>query len=46
MKYVKFTYVDAKTDICVNKTPARNGPKFPEIKGLAIFIFCGAQLSD
>jgi hypothetical protein len=34
MKYIKFTYVDAQTNICVNKAPARNGPKFPEIKGL------------
>ena len=34
MKYIKFTYVDAQTNICVNKAPAKNGPKFPEIKGL------------
>lgn len=34
MKYIKFTYVDAQTNICVDKAPARNGPKFPEIKGL------------
>jgi hypothetical protein len=34
MKYIKFTYVDAQTNICVNKAQARNGPKFPEIKGL------------
>jgi hypothetical protein len=34
MKYIKFTYVDAQTGICVNKAPTRNGPKFPEVKGL------------
>jgi hypothetical protein len=34
MKFVKYTYVDAQTNVCVNKAPARNGPKEPEIKGL------------
>jgi hypothetical protein len=34
MRYIKFTYVDAQTGICVNKAPTRNGPKFPEVKGL------------
>jgi hypothetical protein len=34
MKFIKYTYVDAQTNVCVNKAPARNGPKEPEIKGL------------
>jgi hypothetical protein len=38
MKYLKFTYVDAQTNIRVDKAPARNGPKFPEIKGLQYFF--------
>lgn len=42
MKHVKFTYVDAQTNICVNKAPARNGPKFPEIKGLQ-FVFAAER---
>lgn len=42
MKHVKFTYVDAQTNICVNKAPARNGPKFPELKGLQ-FVFAAER---
>lgn len=42
MKYIKYTYVDAQTNICVNKAPARNGPKHPNIKGLQ-FIFAAER---
>lgn len=42
MKHIKFTYVDAQTNICVNKAPARNGPKFPELKGLQ-FVFAAER---
>jgi hypothetical protein len=42
MKYIKYTYVDAQTNVCVNKAPARNGPKEPEIKGLQ-FIFAAER---
>lgn len=34
MKFLKFTYVDAVTEISVATEPARNGPKFPEVAGL------------
>ena len=34
MKYIKFTYVDAVTGISVAKTPAINGPVFPQVDGL------------
>lgn len=34
MKYIKFTYVDAITNISIVSEPAINGPKFPEIVGL------------
>jgi hypothetical protein len=34
MKYLKFTYVDAVTEISVAAEPARNGPKFPPVQGL------------
>jgi hypothetical protein len=44
MKYIKFTYVDAQTNICVNKAPAKNGPKFPEIKGLQ-YLFSAESVS-
>lgn len=30
MKYVKFTYVDAKTNIPVSEMPAKHGPKIPD----------------
>lgn len=42
MKFIKYTYVDAQTNICVNKAPAKNGPKEPEIKGLQ-FIFAAER---
>lgn len=42
MKYIKFTYVDAQTNVCVNKAPTKNGPKFPEIKGLH-FVFAAER---
>lgn len=42
MKYIKYTYVDAQTNVCVNKAPAKNGPKFPEIKGLQ-FVFAAER---
>jgi hypothetical protein len=42
MKFVKYTYVDAQTNVCVNKAPARSGPKEPEIKGLK-FIFAAER---
>lgn len=35
MKYISFTYVDSVTGISVAKRPAENGPKFPDIDGLA-----------
>jgi hypothetical protein len=38
MKYIKYTYIDAKTNICANKEPLKNGPKEPEIKGL-LYLF-------
>lgn len=34
MKYLKFTYVDAKTGISIAAEPARNGPVFPPVDGL------------
>ena len=34
MKYLKFTYVDAITNISVAKAHAANGPKFPAVEGL------------
>jgi hypothetical protein len=42
MKYIKFTYVDARTNVCVDKAPAKNGPKEPEIKGLQ-FVFAAER---
>jgi hypothetical protein len=42
MKYIKYTYVDAQTNVCVNKAPAKNGPKDPEIKGLQ-FVFAAER---
>lgn len=42
MKYIKYTYVDAKTEICIDKEPAKNGPKHPNIKGLQ-FIFAAER---
>lgn len=42
MKFIKYTYVDAQTNVCVNKAPAKNGPKFPEIKGLQ-FVFAAER---
>lgn len=42
MKFIKFTYVDAKTNICVTKEPAKNGPKFPDVNGLQ-FIFAAER---
>lgn len=38
MKYLKFTHVDAITGISVAHAPARNGPTFPDVKGLQ-FVF-------
>ena len=35
MKFIKFTYVDALTGIGVDKEPAKNGPVFPKVEGLA-----------
>ena len=35
MKYIKFTHVDAVTEISVIKEPAQNGPVLPNIEGLA-----------
>jgi hypothetical protein len=46
MKYIKFTYVDAQTNICVNKAPARNGPKFPEIKVCSICFLRSATIQS
>lgn len=34
MKYLKFTYVDAKTGISIASEPAANGPVFPDVAGL------------
>jgi hypothetical protein len=42
MKFIKYTYVDAQTSVCVNKAPAKNGPKEPEIKGLQ-FVFAAER---
>ena len=42
MKFIKYTYVDAQTNVCVNKAPAKNGPKEPEIKGLQ-FVFAAER---
>jgi hypothetical protein len=42
MKYIKFTYVDAQTNVCVNKAPAKNGPKEPQIEGLR-FVFAAER---
>jgi hypothetical protein len=35
MKHLKFTYVDAVTGVPVTDAPAENGPKFPDVDGLA-----------
>lgn len=35
MKYIQFTHVDAVTGISVESEPAANGPKFPNVAGLA-----------
>jgi hypothetical protein len=42
MKFIKYTYVDAQTNVCVNKAPAKNGPKEPDIKGLQ-FVFAAER---
>jgi hypothetical protein len=42
MKFIKYTYVDSKTNVCVDKEPARNGPKHPNIKGLQ-FVFAAKR---
>jgi hypothetical protein len=42
MKYIKYTYVDAKTEICITKEPAKNGPKHPNINGLR-FVFAAER---
>ena len=34
MQYIKFTYVDAITNVSVAKQPATNGPVFPPVAGL------------
>lgn len=38
MKYIKFTYVDAKTGIPGDQEPMKNGPAFPPISDL-VFKF-------
>lgn len=38
MKYLKFTYVDAVTEISVAAHPAQNGHKFPPVVGLTFAI--------
>jgi hypothetical protein len=42
MKFIKYTYVDAQTKICVSKALAKNGPKEPDIKKLK-FIFAAER---
>ena len=34
MKYIKFTYVDSITGISITRSPATNGPSFPNVTGL------------
>lgn len=34
MKTIKFTYVDSVTGVSVATAPAKNGPVFPDVKGL------------
>lgn len=35
MRYLKYTYVDAITGVAITQTPASNGPKPPDVPGLA-----------
>ncbi len=38
MQYIKFTHIDAKTNIPATDAPMRHGPKMPEVEGL-VFSF-------
>jgi len=38
MKYIRFTQVDAKTKISINRQTSKEGPTWPEIKGLNILF--------